>query len=232
MRVAIMQPYFLPYIGYFQLMGQVDCFVVYDNIKYTKKGWINRNRLLRNGEPVTFSLPLAAGSDALDIRDRHLAQDFNRRKLLAQLTEAYRLAPQFPALKAWLEELVLFDENRLFDYLLHSLRQVHSRLALSCELRVSSSVDADHELRGQERVLAICKALGATTYINPTGGVELYEPAAFAAQGIELKFLKSTLPTYPQGPHPHVPALSIIDVLAFNDLPTIQDMLNRGFVFH
>ncbi len=227
-----MQPYFLPYIGYFQLMGQVDCFVVYDNIKYTKKGWINRNRLLRGGQPVTFSLPLAAGSDALDIRERHLAQDFNRRKLLAQLTEAYRLAPQFPALKPWLEELILFGENNLFDYLLHSLRQVHARLALPCELLVSSSVEADHGLRGQDRVLSICKALGATTYINPTGGVELYEPAAFAEQGIELKFLKSTLPAYPQGAHPHVPALSIIDVLAFNDLPTVQNMLSQGFVFH
>eukprot|EP01036_Dinobryon_divergens_P050949 gene50949-68197_t len=77
MKVGIMQPYFLPYIGYFQLIAAVDLFVVYDNIKYTKKGWINRNRLLQNGTDAVFSLPLKKDSDALDVRERELAADFN-----------------------------------------------------------------------------------------------------------------------------------------------------------
>ena len=80
-----MQPYFLPYIGYWQLMAAVDTFVIYDNIKYTKKGWINRNRMLLNGEAVTFSLPLAKDSDDLDVVQRRLADTFQRAKLLAQL---------------------------------------------------------------------------------------------------------------------------------------------------
>jgi len=82
MKAAIMQPYFLPYIGYFQLMAEVDVLVVYDNIKYTKKGWINRNRISLNGTDVMFSLPLKNDSDALAVRDRQLAADFNRTKLL------------------------------------------------------------------------------------------------------------------------------------------------------
>src|SRR5215467_5703628 len=95
MRLGIMQPYFLPYIGYFQLIGAVDLFIVYDNIKYTKKGWINRNRMLLNGKDVMFSLPLRSASDSLDIRERELAADFSRDKLLKQIEGAYRRAPYF-----------------------------------------------------------------------------------------------------------------------------------------
>ena len=90
MRLAIMQPYFFPYIGYFQLIAAVDQFIVYDNIKYTKKGWINRNRMLQNGKDVMFSLPLKSDSDFLDVCERELAADFNRDKLLNQLKGAYR----------------------------------------------------------------------------------------------------------------------------------------------
>ncbi|AVC45854.1 wbqC-like family protein (plasmid) [Rhizobium leguminosarum bv. viciae] len=90
MKLAIMQPYFFPYIGYFQLIHAVDKFVVYDNIKYTKKGWINRNRILRNGEDYTFSLPIKAASDSLDICDRTLSTEFDRNKLVNQIQGAYR----------------------------------------------------------------------------------------------------------------------------------------------
>ncbi len=80
MKAAIMQPYFFPYIGYFQLIAAVDLFIVYDNIKYTKKGWINRNRMLQNGKDVVFSLPLKRDSDTLDVCDRVVAADFDRRQ--------------------------------------------------------------------------------------------------------------------------------------------------------
>ena len=86
--IAIMQPYFFPYIGYFQLIAAVDMFIVYDNIKYTKKGWINRNRLLNRGKNVIFSLPLKNDSDYLNVCQRELAADFNRDKLLHQFKGA------------------------------------------------------------------------------------------------------------------------------------------------
>ncbi len=95
MKIAIMQPYFLPYIGYFQLIAAVDLFVVYDNIKYTKKGWINRNRMLRNGADAMFSLPLKAAPDTSTCGDREMAPDFDPQKLLNPITGAYRRAPHF-----------------------------------------------------------------------------------------------------------------------------------------
>ena len=84
MKVGIMQPYFLPYIGYFQLLSSVDLFIVYDNIKYTKKGWINRNRMLLNDSDCMFSLSLKRGSDSRKIVERELSAEFDQKKLLNQ----------------------------------------------------------------------------------------------------------------------------------------------------
>src|SRR5437763_14407143 len=124
MKLAIMQPYFLPYIGYFQLIGAVDVFVVYDNIKYTKKGWINRNRLLRDGKDAMFSLPLRKDSDSLDVRARELAADFDRDKLLNQFKVAYARAPYFVRIYPLLERIVRCDARNLFRYLHHPIRGV------------------------------------------------------------------------------------------------------------
>jgi hypothetical protein len=228
MRLAIMQPYVLPYIGYWQLMGAVDRFVVYDNIKYTKKGWINRNRLLLNGQDATFSLPLAQGSDSLNVDQRELASSFDRRKLVNQFVGAYRKAPQFDAALPLLERVLLNPATNLFDYLWHGIHAVRNHLGLQTELVRSSAIAIDHEgLKAQDKVLALCEALGASTYINAIGGLELYRREAFAARGIELRFHKAHPIEYGQFGSPFVPWLSIVDVLMFNPATTVQSMLHE-----
>jgi hypothetical protein len=230
MRLAIMQPYFLPYIGYWQLMAAVDTFVVYDQIKYTKKGWINRNRMLLNGDAAMFSLPLAKASDELDVVQRELADSFDRRKLLAQLVGAYRKAPEFEAVLPLLERVVLHSTQNLFDYLWHSIREVAAHLGLETRLVRSSSLDVDSALKAQDKVLALCAAAGAQHYVNAIGGFELYQREAFGAQGLELQFLRSNWPVYAQfGSFEHVPWLSIVDVLMFNPLPQVQAQLRTEF---
>src|SRR5690606_18130129 len=122
MRLAIMQPYFCPYIGYFQLMNAVDKFVVYDNIQYTKKGWINRNRILMNGKDQLFSLPVKKDSDYLNINQRFLSDDFDgeKKKLLNKFKGAYNKAPYFKEIFPLLQEIINDDSNNLFDYIYHS----------------------------------------------------------------------------------------------------------------
>jgi hypothetical protein len=229
MKVAIMQPYFLPYIGYFQLIGAVERFVVYDRIKYTKKGWINRNRFLLSGTDATFSLPLKKGSDALDIVERELAAAFDRTKFLARFAGAYRRAPQFEPTFALLDRVVRHTEDNLFGYIHHSLIEVCAHLGIGTEIRISSSLEVDHELKAQDKVLAICEAAGATHYVNPIGGTELYAKDDFSACGIELQFLKARPFEYPQFGNPFVPWLSIIDVLMFNPLELVRDRLEHGY---
>lgn len=224
-----MQPYFLPYIGYWQLIAAVDVFVIYDTVKYTKKGWINRNRLLRNGAPAVFSLPLRRASDDLDIRDREIAPEFRGETLLAQVRGAYLRAPQFVPTFALLQRVVETDERNLFVFLERSIRLICEHLAIGTEIRRSSDVPADRELHGEDRVLAICEAVGTDVYVNAIGGVELYSPEAFAARGVELRFIRSRPLEYAQLGAPFVPNLSILDVLMFNPITAVKESLVAGY---
>jgi len=227
MRIAIMQPYFLPYIGYWQLIGAVDVFVVYDNIKYTKKGWINRNRFLLNGKEAVFSLPLRKDSDFLDVKDRFLAPSFNRDELLNRFREAYRKAPGFPTVMPLLEEIIRNPASNLFEYISASIQSVCEFFGIQTPLVVSSTIVCDHSLKAAERVQAICKALGADTYVNPVGGMEIYSREDFCAQGIDLKFLKALSFEYPQSGTSFVPWLSILDVLMFNKKESACEMIGE-----
>ena len=229
MRVAIMQPYFFPYVGYLQLIGAVDLFIVYDNIKYTKKGWINRNRMLQSGKDVMFSLPLRSDSDSLDVRDRSLAADFNRDKFLNQLRGAYSRAPNFAQVFPMVERAVRHEDTNLFAYLHHALIRTCQHLGLTTPMRVSSTVEIDHGLKNQDKVIALAMAVGATTYVNAIGGLGLYDRDAFQAKGLELQFIRSRPFEYRQFGDPFVPWMSIIDLLMFNPLGTVRDCVSNHY---
>ena len=224
-RLAIMQPYFFPYIGYFQLIAAVDLFIVYDNIKYTKKGWINRNRLLQNGKDVMFSLPLKSDSDYLDIRDRELSENFNREKLLNQLKGAYQRAPYFAQTFPLVEQIVRYDDLNLFRFLHHSIVKLCEHFGIKTEIRISSDIAIDHDLKSQDKVLALCEEVNASTYVNAIGGVELYSKETFHEEGLDLKFIQSKPFEYQQFGDVFVPWLSIIDVMMFNSVQVIKRQL-------
>ena len=229
MKVAIMQPYFLPYIGYFQLISAVDLFVVYDNIKYTKKGWINRNRMLQNGKDAIFSLPVKKGSDSMDVRDRELAADFNRDKLLSQISGAYRHAPYFAPAFPLIEEIVRHEDQNLFRFIHNAIVKTCAHLGITTQIRVSSDIAINHDLKNQDKVLALCTAVGASTYVNAIGGMELYAKDKFLAQDVKLKFVKSRPFEYSQFGSEFIPWLSIIDVMMFNPLEAIQECIASNY---
>ena len=228
-RLAIMQPYFFPYIGYFQLIQSVDQFIVYDNIKYTKKGWINRNRMLQHGKVAVFSLPLKGDSDFLDVVERELAPDFNAAKFLNRILVAYRLAPYFREAAPVLEAAMACEDRNLFRFVHHSLGQVCAYLGIDTEIVLSSSLPIDYALKAQDKVIALCKQAQAEVYINPIGGTELYSREEFWMQGIELKFLRALPFEYPQAGPAFVHWLSIVDVMMFNSVGSIQERLASGY---
>lgn len=229
MKLAIMQPYFLPYIGYFQLIAATDGFVVYDNIKYTKKGWINRNRRLQNGADAMFSLPLKRASDFLDVVERELSPDFDPGTLLNQFKGSYARAPHFAEVFPLLERIVRHDETNLFRYIHHSVVEMCAHLGIGTKIILSSSIDIEHGLKAQDKVIAICRAVGADTYVNPGGGSDLYDRDTFAAHGIDLRFMRSLPFEYRQFDAPPVPSLSIVDVLMFNSLETVRECIASGY---
>lgn len=229
MKLAIMQPYFFPYIGYFQLIAAVDVFIIYDDIKYTKKGWFNRNRMLKNGKDVMFSLPLKSDSDSLDVRERELAADFSRGKLLNQFIGAYRRAPYFAQTFPLIEQIMRHEETNLFRFLRHSIVRTCWHLGITTPIRISSGFAVDHGLKNQDRVLALCEAAGASAYVNAIGGMELYSRETFREKGIDLKFIRSKPFEYRQFGEEFVPWLSIIDVMMFNPLDAVQTCISANY---
>lgn len=227
MILGIMQPYFMPYIGYFQLLNAVDKYVIYDNAKYTKKGWINRNRILQNNKDTLISISVEKDSDYLDIKDRSVADSFDKKKLINQIRESYRKAPYFEQVIPIVEDIINYEEKNLFLYIYNSIKEVCKYLNIHTEIIISSTIDIDQTLAGQDRVIAICKTLGAKDYYNAIGGQELYDPKDFEKEGVSLRFLSSNLVAYKQFNNDFIPWLSIIDVMMFNSLAEIQDMLNE-----
>ena len=224
-----MQPYFFPYIGYFQLIKAVDVFVLYDNIEYTKKGWINRNRFLLNGSDALFSIPLRKASDYDNIDQRQLSDDFDRRKLLNRIRAAYRKAPCITNAMELFRRAIEYQETNLFQYIKHSITMLCDALEIGTTIVDSSTVQIDHSARGQDKVLAICDALQATTYINAIGGVDLYQHDAFNEREIELQFIEPACHPYQQFEQPFVNRLSILDVLMFNSVETVRDLIVNDF---
>jgi hypothetical protein len=228
MRLAIMQPYFMPYIGYFQLINSVDEFVVYDNIEFTKKGWINRNRILANGRDLTITVPLKKDSDYLNIVERKLADIWisERKKMLNRIIELYRKATYFKVAFPVVEQCILFEGENLFDFIYSSIRRVNEYLDINTKILIASTLLMDHSLSAEKKVIAICKTLKAGNYINPIGGLELYSKEVFKQEGIDLQFLKPDQISYKQFQNEFVPWLSIIDVIMFNSKDEIKQMLN------
>jgi len=230
MRVAIMQPYLFPYVGYFQLLHCADVFVLLDDVAFIQKGWVNRNRILVSQQAHLFTIPLAGSSQNRLIKDISLLPDHRtQRKLLVTIEQAYRSAPEFEQVFPLLKQLLHAPEPDLTTLVLDSLTCIQAHLGQPLPTTVrSSAIAKDPQLAGQKRILALCQALGATEYVNMQGGAALYSAADFARRGIALRFLQPTLTPYPQGSQAFVPGLSIIDVLMHNSPARVREFFGQG----
>ena len=227
-----MQPYFMPYLGYFQLIESVDQFVIYDDVEYTKRGWINRNRILSSNGWDYFTIPLVKDSDYEKIGSRTISSDFvlnGRRSILRKIEGVYRKAPYYGSVISVIESIIMYDEISLFRYVMHSILEISNWLELNCQFVVSSSLDLDSSCKGSDRVLEICSRTGASHYHNPIGGVSLYERDRFLDNAINLRFLKPEGIVYPQFQNEFEPSLSILDVMMFNSKDEIQNGLIKRY---
>ncbi len=229
MKIAIMQPYFCAYIGYYQLINSVDKFVICDDMQYTKRGWFNRNRILDNGTDRVFSIPIKKDNNYLNVNLRYLADNSikERIRILRQIQSLYKKAPFFSQNYTLVRRLFMQEINNLFDFLHFSVVELCSSFDIKTQIILSSSLDIDPKLKSQDRVLETCKILDTDIYINSIGGKELYDKEEFKREGIDLKFIKSKKIEYAQFNHEFVPWLSIIDILMFNDSEQIKSYLNE-----
>lgn len=227
MKLGIMQPYFFPYIGYWQLMNCVDKYIVYDDVNFIKGGWINRNRILLNGEEHFFNIPMiGASSNKLINQVKVDNNKVLRNKLIKQLEHAYSNAPLYKEVMPLLTDILLYEADNLGEYLLYSILKIARYLDMSTEILLSSELKKDNNLKGQDKVIFICKSIGAGEYYNAIGGMELYDFGKFKENGIQLFFLKTGNVVYSQGKNEFVENLSIIDVLMYNTKKEVKNLLN------
>lgn len=222
-----MQPYFLPYIGYWQLMNSVDKYVIYDDVNFIKGGWINRNRILMNGEAKMINLQMKGASPNKLINEVEVADDIvYKKKLLKTIENCYKKAPYFKDVFPIIENIINHHDNNLAKYLECTIRKICEYLSINTELVVSSTVNKNNDLKGQEKVIEICNVLGADEYYNAIGGQELYSYNDFLKKGIKLRFLRTGTIEYKQFNNEFVSNLSIIDVIMFNSVEEIKNKLN------
>lgn len=224
MKIGIMQPYFMPYIGYFQLMKAVDKYVVYDDVNYIKGGWVNRNNILINGEKKLFSIALKEASPFKHFNQIFICDDFRKLKKTIQLN--YSKSKCFNDVMPLLDDIFNHPDKQLANFIANSFSVILQYLGINTELILSSTIEKNNSLTGQDKVLEICKNLNADTYYNAIGGQELYSKEVFASQGIDLQFLQTNFLPYQQNSKEFIAGLSIIDVLMNNSVEDVNNILD------
>lgn len=225
MKVAIMQPYLFPYIGYFQLINAVDVFVVYDDVNYIKKGYINRNSILLGDSKFQFTFPIVGASQNVKICE--LDFDFFSDKFLKTIVLSYLKAPFFNNVFPVIEGIFYFEDKNVSKFLVNSIVEICTYLQIQTKIMISSELQFAKDEKASGRIISICKSLRASNYINAIGGKLLYDVENFNRNDLTLEFLQAGEIEYKQFINSFVPWLSIIDVMMFNDVSTIQKMLNN-----
>lgn len=225
MIAAIMQPYFFPYIGYFQLMKAVDQFVIYDDAQFMKGGWVNRNRIRINGKLVWLTLPVRRDKVSLRINERHYLLGSEVEKAKRRVQSGYSKAPAYPVVEPIISDLLDFSDNNVAKFNVNLLTKLAAILGIKCRFTASSGIVKLDDLRGQGRVIDLCRRIGADRYVNLIGGVELYDRTSFSDAGLDIVFLRTSVE--PVQLDEAAAQLSIIDALMFNGIDGTKALLER-----
>jgi hypothetical protein len=223
MKIAVMQPYFFPYIGYWQLMSHVDVFVLFDDAYYIKKGFVDRNVIKVGDQLVSIKLEVVAASQNKLINQLQLGN--NRKRLLKTISQAYRKAPFYEEVSPLIEHIFDGQEDQLSLFLRDAIVATAMRLGIKTDIILSSDLPLAE--RGKEKIVPIAKLLGATDYVNMMGGRHLYDEEEFKNKGISLSFLSSNAPVPVFGNEAR--HLSIIDLMMTKSSEDLSSALRSEY---
>ena len=228
-KLVIMQPYFMPYIGYFQLMKHADTFIFLDDVNFINRGWINRNKILVNFTAKYITIPLKKASQNKLINQIEIADDASwKSKMLKTIEFNYKKAPNFESAFGLIQEVLNDQSKSIADFNFNANQLLVKFLELNTKLSSSSREFNNRHLKGKDRILDICKKEGADEYINLPGGKALYSNDEFTEAGIQLRLLEPQSIKYTQyKKEEFTPWLSIIDVIMFNTIEEVNQLLNK-----
>lgn len=224
MIAGINQPYFMPYLGYWQLINAVDIFAIADAYNFRKGGWIHRNRILDHGQVHYYNIPISRMSQNKLICD-HEIKAFDIDDKLKPLQLAYSKAANFETGIEVMRDVLTCDNMILSEFLLHTIHVMCDYLGIDTKIAKVSDYPQDPSLRMEQRIFDYCRQFGASTYYNPIGGMELYTFDAFRENGLKLGFVEHVPTPYPQDSKVFIPSLSIIDVIMNTSREEAQSML-------
>lgn len=228
MKLGVMQPYFAPYIGYWQLLNAVDTYILYDDVNFIKGGWINRNRIMVNGEVKYFNVPMKGASPNKRINEISVNKD---RTIIAKnlrvIDAAYKKSPYFEEVRSLIEEIFEIDEDNLAKFVTNSIRVFCNYMQISTKIVLSSDVDKCKADTPEKQLISLCKMFNADEYYNAIGGQDLYSFDHFKENDIRLCFLKSKEFSYNQLCNDFVPNLSVIDILMNNSIEQLHFFLDE-----
>ncbi len=227
MKAAIMQPYFLPYYGYFSLIHSVDLFIFYDDVAYIKKGWINRNKILLNNTEFTFTIPVQNASQNKLIKEIYLHEKEQwEDKFLKTIERAYKKAKNYKEIYPIIEKIVKYKTEKISDLAQFSIITISEYLGLEAKFKKSSDIGGiNSEQERADRLIEICQSQSCTNYHNSIGGKILYSEDYFLKNGIDLKFVEPYGITYNQFGSDFIPNLSILDILMFNSRDEVLELI-------
>lgn len=227
MIVGIMQPYFMPYIGYFQLINAVDVYVIYDDVNYIKGGYVNRNSILVENKPTYINVELKKASQNKHINEIEVTNNIkHNKKLIKTIERSYKKAPYYEIVYKMFCDIMNREYSNLAEINVYSIKKICEYLGINTKIILSSDIDKDNNLRAQEKIIDICKRLKANKYYNAIGGRKLYDTDKFLKNGIELKFIRTRNIVYKQYKNEFIKNLSILDVMMFNSIKQIKEDLN------
>ncbi|MCG9909994.1 MAG: WbqC family protein [Flavobacteriales bacterium] len=230
MKLAVMQPYLFPYIGYFQLINSVDKIIMYDDVNYIKNGWIDRNRILVNSNPIYFKVPLKDTSSFKKICETEINYAIYSKwkdKLYKTIELSYKKAPNYKNVFELITETFEKKYMNVGQLATQSINNTSKYLGIKTKIEITSTIYKNESLQRTERLINFCKIEGAKTYINLVSGKELYDKNNFNIRQIELNFISPMLNEYKQLKNTFIPGLSIIDVMMFNSKEEITYMLTQ-----
>ena len=230
MRLAVMQPYLFPYVGYYQLVAAVDQFVFFDDVNFIKRGWIHRNAVLLQGERYRFTVPLLKASQNKQICHTQLhPEEYSRwcQKFLKTLHQGYASSPFFEETYALVQRVLLSENDSIATLAARSVTEVANYLQIATAFTHASALGYARSGGGQDKIISLCRTQQAKEYINAIGGQELYDSASFEKEGIVLRFLQSHEVKYEQSSSLFVPYLSMIDMLMECSVDDIQALLTQ-----
>lgn len=225
MTISANQPYFMPYFPYWQLIHAADVFVIGDDYAYIKRGWINRNRIMCNGNISYFRIDLEKKSHSQLISDLRIVE-LDAKKMLKTLYFNYRRMAHFQEGMALMERVLNHSERNLALFLKHSIEEICNYLGIDTRVMNTSQIEGNNAFKGKERIYDFCHRMGATQYVNPIGGTELYHSKEFEEQGITLAFLHSNVATHHPEDITFANGLSIVDAVMRHSREELHDLLD------